>query len=298
MDELARSKAVSLARVLSGPLRVGGLEVNGGLVVLALVLAAGSVGYALHSPSIVGAARPAAAPAQSTSAAAVESVPMAVVPVASVTVVPSDDRARDLELENLKTLEAKPSKDRSIDESVALARGHRKLALAEIASLERQMTQAGKLDGTPLGRLRDLARDDALAIDAVAAVARHPSRQNADWLYDVATDPHGAETVRYLADDLLAEPPLRDAASKELAITLDLAKTRECEAVARVVTRAQSSGDDRATGLLRLLDKEDGCGKNGKDDCYPCLRHSTRLYEAREAVAKRPFTPPWRPLAR
>ncbi len=256
MDELDRSKAVSLARVLSGPLRVGGLEVHGGAVVLALVLAAGSIGYALRSPSIVGAARPATAPVPSTSAATTESPVPAAVPIPSVALVTHDDGARDLELENLKTLEAKPAKDRSIEESVALARGHRHLALAEIASLERQMTEAAKVDATPLARLRDLARDDALAIDAVAAVARHPSRENADWLYDVATDPHGAETIRYLADDMLAEPLVRARASKELAIALDLAKTRECDAVAHVVSRAQTSGDDRAAGLLRLLDKE------------------------------------------
>jgi hypothetical protein len=33
--------------------------------------------------------------------------------------------------------------------------------------------------------------------------------------------------------------------------------------------------------------KKDGCGQNGKADCYPCMRHDTLLSDALDAIKKR-----------
>ena len=208
--------------------------------------------------------------------------------------VSSASTDEDALLARLKTLELDPARKRSIDETVELALGHQKLGEREVAALEGDLDAKATFDVKRLERLRDLARDDALAPRVLAAVARHPRREHADLLRDVSTDAQSSETIRYLASDLLDLPAVRHAASKELTLVLDLEAARACEAVAAVLTRAKSIADDRALPALRALDVEKGCGKDRKADCYECIRKTTALYEAREAASGRPFVPPWK----
>jgi hypothetical protein len=99
--------------------------------------------------------------------------------------------------------------------------------------------------------------------------------------------------VRYLADDLLAIPSVRSAASKPLAVALDLRADRDCAAMRSLVGRARDEGDERATLRLSALSSETGCGRDRKSDCYACLRGDTLLFEAKDACAKRSFVAPW-----
>ncbi len=221
--------------------------------------------------------------------------PLAPAPLVASSAAPSSSEASSFA--RLKALEAKPARERTIEESLALARGHERLAADEVASLETALV-AAPTDALTLGRLRALALDDAVAPDVLVALARHPSAAAVDAVRDVATDASASETVRYLADDLLAAPDVRRAASKELAIALDLEAARDCDAVKRLVERARGGADDRALPRLRALEQERGCGRDGKGDCFPCLRGDTLLYEAREAAAKRSFVAPWRGSAR
>ena len=293
MVEPPRAKGVSLWRVVSGPLSLGRVELHGGLLAILLAASAAFAGYAIRSPMAATTPSSKAATPQEALSVVDAGAPLDASASPGAPEIAKAEPPRDRLLERLKTLEAKPARERSVDESVELARGHQHLAASEIASLERTLEDERALDGSRLGRLRELARDDALAVDVLDSVARHPRPAHADFLYDVATDQRSSETVRYLASDLLAQPAVRAAVSNNLAVVLDLTATRQCDAAARVIARAKTSGDDRALPLLRAFDKEQGCGKDGKEDCFPCLRHSTLLYEAREAAAARVFSPPW-----
>lgn len=196
-------------------------------------------------------------------------------------------------MERLKSLETISASKRSIDEDVELALGHQELARRQTWALEANLG-ARTIDPTALVRLRELARDDAVAPAVLSATARHPTREAADLLHDVATDREASESIRYLANDLLSLPAVRKAASTELGLVLDLDAARSCEVEQTLVGRAQTLGDDRALPALVALENEKGCGRDRKSDCHPCLRGNTALFEAREAVKQRPYTPPWR----
>lgn len=195
-------------------------------------------------------------------------------------------------LGRLKSIEALPPEDRTLASSLELERGHVELALLEVAALQVALGAAG--DPALLTRLRRLAEDDAVAPAVLAAVAQHPSADGADFLHEVSTDSHASEAVRYLADDLLALPAVRGAATKALLVTLDLAAAKSCPAVEKLARRAQESGDARARAALGALESEVGCGPKRQDDCYPCLRGSTLLFEARAAASGRAYVAPWR----
>jgi hypothetical protein len=276
---------------------VGGRPVPGGLVLGGVALVAFAAGYlvrgaASHDATSSAPRSPASAPLAASSAPVVagstEDASSAAPSAAPPPSVDAIDRAR------LKTLESRAARERSIDESAELARGHQRLGLVDIAAIGDELDRGGPAELRWLARTREIAKDDALAVGMLAVVARHPSREHADLLYDVRTDAHASDAVRYLAEDLLAIPAVRGKASKELVITLDLSAARGCDAVRLVVGRAKAAGDERAVPGLRALDDKSGCGPKRDEDCYPCLRDSTLLYEAHEAAAGRSFNPPWR----
>lgn len=271
-----------------------------------VALAAGALGYALAP----GRAPPTSAPLASSapsdaqgsvtsSTDRVEPPPPSTPTTSSAPVVappgtsassPADRVAR------LKAIEAKPARTRSIEENLELERGHVALGVDEVAEIERAL--GPKFDVALARRLRLLARDAAIAPEVLATIARHPRAELADLLYDVATDTHAPDSVRWLALDLLAADTVRATASMALILALDLPNVRDCETMMTFVSRAKKSADDRSSAALRRLEKDDGCGVDGKADCWACLRGDTLLYETRTAVDSRVYSPPWRMVGR
>lgn len=193
----------------------------------------------------------------------------------------------------LKTIEANPSA--SAADLAELARGHVALAREEIGALARVLRDApSDADrAAALGRMMRRARDGAVAVDVVEALAGIPRGDVADALDELAQRSEVPEAARLFAERAVRLPAFEPKLSPQLAIALSLSRVEACDVARSLLERAARIGDDRVASRIARFDREDGCGRDRKDDCYPCLRGATTLYEAREAVKTRPFTPGW-----
>jgi len=88
----------------------------------------------------------------------------------------------------------------------------------------------------------------------------------------------------------LKNASVRDHASRELRIALDLEKAekkRRCKDVPELLKKAGEYGDARAVPVLDKFATGRGCGVFGLGDCWGCLRGNKDLANAREAAAAR-----------
>ncbi len=174
----------------------------------------------------------------------------------------------------MKSIADRPMAERSVEESVALARGERARKVAEIRKLAEALAKSPDLASDPamLSRLRQDAKDPDIAFDVLHILANVPGPGGVDVLYDVWIGTRGKTPVTELAEQLVFSKEVRPRASEALAVALDLRVTEECEAVSKVVDRAVEHGDVRSLALLGRLMSPYGCGARKNEDCYPCLR--------------------------
>jgi len=67
----------------------------------------------------------------------------------------------------------------------------------------------------------------------------------------------------------------------------DLRSAASCDDYAKLLPAVLKNGDQRSSATLRAVRHNDGCGADGKQDCYACLRDSSLLEDALKAVEKR-----------
>jgi hypothetical protein len=109
-----------------------------------------------------------------------------------------------------------------------------------------------------------------------------------DVLYGVWEKAPGGSRAASLAQQLLHSEDQRAKATPALLTALDLRTATSCEDYLRVLPAVQRDGDQRASATLRALKHRDGCGDDGKQDCFACLRDGTLLEDALTAIERRP----------
>lgn len=111
--------------------------------------------------------------------------------------------------------------------------------------------------------------------------------RGADIVYDIAVHPSIKAAVKQRAEQYLKSDAFEKASSPELNIAVALRHAERCEQKHALLLRAKNVADSRSLSYLEPLTKTQGCGKGGKQDCYPCLRGDSRLPEAIQAVKAR-----------
>lgn len=190
----------------------------------------------------------------------------------------------------MKQLEAKPVKDRDVDETIALASGsavQRKAALGALASDLRRNPNLAE-DPDVMKRLREATKDRELARDALRLLASLPGPTPVDVIYDIWVGTKGRTPTTELAEALVFTKEVRAKASPALAVALDLREAETCEQVKPVVMRAIEHGDRRSLRLLGKLTLRYGCGPGKVKDCWECLRGEDTITDAINAARKRP----------
>jgi hypothetical protein len=233
----------------SVPAVAGAVLLGGAVGVLGLV-AFGRLGGGAAGP------KPAEARTSAVVAAPVVAVPVAQKPVAApVAVVP------------------------------APAAGAAAVRLREVGTL---ISDSGTASDGARAEFLELAQKPELTLDALALLCRQAGASGPDLLYALWNRLPGGSSGSTLVRQLLAAPEQRQKASPALQSALALSGARACEDYKSALAQVAEHGDQRSEPMLRALEYHDGCGADGNQDCYACLRSSPLLGAALSAVAGRP----------
>lgn len=207
-------------------------------------------------------------------AATVNSASASAEPVASaappMTLV---ERAASGDYKALDELKEKQPDARTVEETLALARGrsHNKGAALEGFAQEIQKNPDVLKNREQIQRLRDFLNDRETANQAAEVIVGLPGTLGPDLLFE-ATGSKSPRDTAQLAQDLLASKEVREKASPALGVTLDLERAKECDEFKNLLPKVSEQGDRRSLPALIKLAKKTGCGDDGKDDCYACIR--------------------------
>jgi serine/threonine protein kinase len=111
--------------------------------------------------------------------------------------------------------------------------------------------------------------------------------KGAEILYDLAAHPKTPNDTRAKAEAWLASEDFRRVASPPLAIAGKLRAARGCEEKKALLGDAVTTGDRRALEYLQILAVKGGCGRRGREDCFPCLREDEKLGDAIAKIERR-----------
>jgi hypothetical protein len=107
-------------------------------------------------------------------------------------------------------------------------------------------------------------------------------------LYDLSFDQKLPATTRSRAQKwVVLSPEFMKVASPSVAVAAQLRYARSCSDRHALMARAGDVGDQRALAYLKIARSHGGCGRRGKDDCFPCLRKDDALKNAIAAIEKR-----------
>jgi hypothetical protein len=106
-------------------------------------------------------------------------------------------------------------------------------------------------------------------------------------LYAVWEKAPGGNRAASLAQQLLHSADQRSKATPALVTAIDLRSATTCEDYLRLLPAVQRDGDQRCSATLRALKHTDGCGDDGQQDCFACLRDGTLLDDALTAIEGR-----------
>jgi serine/threonine protein kinase len=199
--------------------------------------------------------------------------------------------------QSLSALEAVPVRERRAPEWRALAHGRCALGDSAACAAAYKAAVLGaptlKRDPVVLADVRRLAENDVTYEDAMRLAAHHLDANGVDILFDVWTATRAqkdAQAVSRRARQFLDDGSVRDHASRELRIALDLEKAekkRRCKDVPELVKKAAEYADERAVSVLDKFAAGRGCGVFGLGDCWSCLRGNKDLASARSAAVGR-----------
>jgi hypothetical protein len=191
----------------------------------------------------------------------------------------------------LTELEAIPMRERTAEQTLALAAGRAAERRTALARLKGELSQdAGQIDNHDYRvRALDFARAPETARDALALVASLPGPWSADLLYEVWTSTPGASSVAGLAEALLYSKDVVTKATPALQVALALraSKPEACDERKGLLDEAIDHGDQRSLYLIGRLLRRYGCGANRGADCNACLRGSDIVTDAMRAVRRR-----------
>lgn len=182
------------------------------------------------------------------------------------------------------------------------ARGHRALVRAYAA--KKKYVEALRAL-VPLLQLDPSAQSDEALSQIVAEAVFVPEISDSALAFlETAMGPHGIDVLLDLAEKTpaepwrtkltqsLAKPMVRQLASPEALLLLDLRAAARCDQKKALLPRAGQQGGARVQQYLQGLLSTTGCGTGGKADCWPCLRKGGALQSAITAIGQRGGTPP------
>jgi hypothetical protein len=211
-------------------------------------------------------------------------------PVKSEGALSLEERAATGDSEAMRLVEVESLTERKASQIVALAKGRSAQKRHALDAVGRELRSNLPLsaDRETLARLRPYTQDRETATEALAVLASLHTPMAGDMLYEIWTGARGKTDTSELARDLLYTKEVKDSVSEALAVALDLQDARTCEDVEKTLPRAREHGDMRSLILLGKLNFRYGCGSRGGQDCYPCLRGTTAINDAIQAVRGRP----------
>jgi serine/threonine-protein kinase len=132
------------------------------------------------------------------------------------------------------------------------------------------------------------------AEEAFALLEGPLGEKGVDALIDIAARPHvyarrGAKPFDPAgrAQKSLADPAVREHASKPAAVLIDFKNAKGCTARRDLLDRAKDEGDARMLPVLRALRPHRGCGFVGIGECSPCPFLGDPLEDAIRGVEAR-----------
>jgi serine/threonine-protein kinase len=204
---------------------------------------------------------------------------------------PGDDEPKDASRTSSVSATPLPSAAPSVaPAATSAARGVEAVALAEkelkagnLAAVVKAIEEA--LEADPAVRdservaaiLGEAARRSASSSAAFRLLTGPMRVKGAEVVYDLAAGTKTPEEVRTRAETWLASDAFRSVAPPPLAIAGELRTTRGCKDKRALLERAATTGDQRALDYLKILAVKGGCGRRGREDCFPCLRDDDTL---------------------
>jgi hypothetical protein len=172
--------------------------------------------------------------------------------------------------------------------TLALERGYQAQRQNEFKEFARALDAPSGL-ATPnlTTRFLSYATSPETMLAAFSHLLSWPGTVGPDVLYNVWEKAPGGSRAASLAQQLLASEDQRVKATPALITALDLRSATSCEDYLRVLPAVKKSGDQRCSATLRALRHKDGCGDDGKQDCFACLRDGSLLDEALSAIESR-----------
>jgi hypothetical protein len=183
--------------------------------------------------------------------------------------------------------------ERSSALTLALERGYQTQRQNEFKEFARTLeTPAGLAAPNLTTRFLSYATSPETMLAAFSHLSSWPGSTGPDVLYNVWEKAPGGSRAASLAQQLLHSEDQRGKATPALLTALDLRTATSCEDYLRVLPAVQKSGDQRCSATLRALRHKDGCGDDGKQDCFACLREGSMLEDALTAIEGRPAPQP------
>lgn len=180
---------------------------------------------------------------------------------------------------------------RSVAQTIALAEGQSARARLKFEAFAKEIGQNERLAVQPgtQARLLEAAKAPETAMLALRTIAELRSAAAADMLYELWTGTLERTPTTTTAELLVRTPELLSVASPALRVALDLRASapEACEEKVEFLQRTKRHGDERSAHLVNKLLRRFGCGPKGKQDCHACLRGTTLLRDAVQAVRER-----------
>jgi hypothetical protein len=198
------------------------------------------------------------------------------------------ERARAGDGEALYKITKMPQAERTSALTLALEAGYQSQKLREFHEFAKTLAPASKpLPAASVSRMVDYATSPETLLPAFEEITQWAGPAGPDVLYAVWEKAGGGTRAASLAQQLLYSADQRAKATPALQVALDLRSAASCDDYAKVLPAVLKSGDQRSSATLRALRHNDGCGADGKQDCFACLRDSSLLEDALRAVEKR-----------
>jgi hypothetical protein len=142
---------------------------------------------------------------------------------------------------------------------------------------------------------------EPVATDVLAAAARRPDTTDASFallegpmgaagaavLYDLSIDYKIQAATRMRAERIVRSPQFYKIASPSVQVAGALRYAKSCSSRHEMLTKVGEHGDKRALAYLKIMKNRSGCGRRGRDDCFPCMRKDDALARAIAAIEKR-----------
>ena len=190
----------------------------------------------------------------------------------------------------LLELDLKAPRKKTFEEVVAVSEGRELRDQQEARELSAQFikTPPDQLTRELVDQMLKNAGNPHTLRQAQLGFARYPHAMGPDLLYRTVRVFRKKPDVVQFASSLLMTAPVRARASDALQVLLDAWDTSSCQEARSLLGRAYESGDRRSIRHLAKFASTHGCGDEGSEDCYPCLRDDRLLVNSLRAAQQRP----------